>query len=133
MTPLETLLACSTGLVCVSARMCSVQEPRRFPPRIGVRKRAVPRVRVDEPEVRAKTHDRGYGRAWQILRLSILAGEPLCRMCEARGKIEPAKMVDHIHPLVDGGTHAVENLQPLCGWCHARKTARDISDRRRLQ
>ncbi len=31
--------------------------------------------------------------------------------------------LDHIVPLIDGGTHALENLQTLCTPCHKTKTA----------
>jgi 5-methylcytosine-specific restriction protein A len=54
-----------------------------------------------------------------------LSREPLCRHCSARGLIVAAVLVDHIQPLMQGGTHAVENLQPLCVQCHAVKTAED--------
>lgn len=61
--------------------------------------------------------------AWQKLRASVLADEPLCRDCSARGVVEPATDVDH-H---DGnpGNNDRDNLVPLCHSCHSRKTARD--------
>lgn len=61
--------------------------------------------------------------AWQRLRASVLADEPLCRMCQARNVIEPATDVDHS----DGnpGNNATDNLVPLCHSCHSIKTARD--------
>lgn len=63
------------------------------------------------------------GGAWQKLRASVLAGEPLCRHCTARGLTVPATDVDHR----DGnpGNNEAENLQPLCHECHSRKTAAD--------
>jgi len=37
--------------------------------------------------------------------------------------------LDHIVPLVDGGTHDDDNLQTLCTPCHKRKTAGEASAR----
>ena len=61
--------------------------------------------------------------AWQRLRASVLAGEPLCRMCQARGVVVEATDVDHISG--DPSDNSTDNLQPLCHACHSLKTARD--------
>ena len=63
------------------------------------------------------------GAAWQRLRASVLAGEPLCRHCTARGLTVVATDLDHR----DGnpGNNDAINLQPLCHECHSRKTASD--------
>ncbi|MCH2187426.1 HNH endonuclease [Myxococcota bacterium] len=37
--------------------------------------------------------------------------------------------VDHIIPLVDGGSHDMTNLQSLCTPCHKRKTAAEATAR----
>ncbi|WP_080420665.1 HNH endonuclease [Burkholderia ubonensis] len=65
--------------------------------------------------------------AWQRLRASVLADEPLCRKCSKQGRIVPATDVDH-H---DGnpGNNDRENLVPLCHSCHSRKTAADHGKR----
>ena len=60
------------------------------------------------------------GSAWQKLRASVLAGEPLCRHCAARGLVVPATDVDHMNGADD---NRLESLQPLCHECHSRKTA----------
>lgn len=60
---------------------------------------------------------RGYGNAWQKLRLMVLARSPLCVRCQ-----EPATDVDHIQARNLGGSDAAENLQTLCHACHSRKT-----------
>lgn len=39
-----------------------------------------------------------YGTRWRKARLGFLTSHPLCAMCEADGKIEPATAVDHIKP-----------------------------------
>lgn len=63
--------------------------------------------------------------AWQRLRAEVLASEPLCRMCKARGLLVPATDVDHIEDSREDYTddNSRENLQPLCHECHSLKTA----------
>jgi len=74
---------------------------------------------------RGSRHVRGYGTAWDKLRARILADEPLCRACRARGRVTEAKHLDHITPKAQGGTDDESNLQPLCPDCHAEKSNRD--------
>ncbi len=64
--------------------------------------------------------------AWQRLRASVLADEPLCRHCKARGLIVRATDVDHMNGADDNRR---ESLQPLCHECHSRKTAADEGKR----
>ena len=72
------------------------------------------------------TAQRGYGGKWQRARLAYLAKHPLCRMCEAQGKVTAANVVDHI---VDHRGDmklfwdSEGNWQPLCTPHHAEKTA----------
>ena len=66
------------------------------------------------------------GAAWQRMRASVLAGEPLCRHCAARGLTVPATDVDHMNGADD---NRLESLQPLCHECHSRKTAADNGKR----
>jgi hypothetical protein len=73
-----------------------------------------------------------YDARWQRIRNATLQAEPLCRLCRAAGRTVPATIVDHIKPLAEGGTHAAENLQPLCKRCHdAVKTPSDVAARAR--
>lgn len=65
--------------------------------------------------------------AWQRLRASVLAREPLCRHCVQAGKVTPATDVDHISG--DPSDNRLEALQPLCHACHSRKTAADHGKR----
>jgi 5-methylcytosine-specific restriction endonuclease McrA len=57
-------------------------------------------------------------QAARSLRRQVLDEEPACRLC---GK--PSEEVDHIQPIVLGGSSARANLQALCSACHAKKTA----------
>ena len=65
--------------------------------------------------------------AWQKLRASVLAGEPLCRHCAKQGLTVAATDVDHIDG--DPSNNSPENLQPLDHACHSRKTASDHGKR----
>ena len=61
--------------------------------------------------------------AWQKLRASVLAEDPLCWDCQRLGHVEIATDVDHD----DGnpGNNSRENLVPRCHSCHAHKTMRE--------
>jgi 5-methylcytosine-specific restriction enzyme A len=63
------------------------------------------------------------------VRRAVLSAEPLCRVCDAAGRVSAAVEVDHIRPLWAGGTHARENLQGLCVACHEAKTLRETAER----
>lgn len=72
---------------------------------------------------RGSSPNRLRGRPWRRLRDSLLAREPLCRTCNARGRVRVATEVDHITPLAEGGTDDPSNLAPICTPCHKAKTA----------
>ncbi|WP_313297395.1 HNH endonuclease signature motif containing protein [Diaphorobacter sp.] len=63
------------------------------------------------------------GAAWRKLRAHVLAGEPLCRHCAARGLVVEATDVDHVNG--DPSDNSMDNLQSLCHSCHSTKTAVD--------
>jgi 5-methylcytosine-specific restriction protein A len=67
---------------------------------------------------------RGYDRAWRRIRTAKLSRDPWCEdpYNVHAGQLVLAHEVDHIVPLVKGGTNAEENLQSLCRTCHQRKT-----------
>lgn len=68
-------------------------------------------------------HQRGYGSAWDRLRVGILARDMhLCQPCLAEGRATPARTVDHIKPKAKGGTDNPENLRAICDECHKAKT-----------
>lgn len=74
---------------------------------------------------RASRHARGYGSAWDKLRLEILKRDILCQICLGRSpqRITPATEVDHITPKAKGGTDDPANLRAVCHPCHVRVSA----------
>lgn len=65
----------------------------------------------------APTLRNGSTRSWRTLRAAILYRDAYrCALCP-RGASE----VDHIVPLVDGGTDHPSNLRSLCRDCHASR------------
>ncbi|KTT72628.1 HNH endonuclease [Sphingomonas endophytica] len=73
---------------------------------------------------------RKRGRAGQRDRAQVLAEEPLCRLCLARGDESPTEEVDHIKPLSRGGRDDRANKQGLCIPCHRAKTRAEDAQRR---
>lgn len=77
---------------------------------------------------RGSSTDRGYDYRWQRARAAFLLLNPLCVMCEAKGRTTAASVVDHIVP--HKGDEILfwdsANWQPLCRACHD-------SDKRRLE
>ena len=77
-----------------------------------------------------------YTAAWQRTRAAYIRENPLCRHCEAQGKITPSKEIDHIIPINPtdswdtqdgrfGHPTDNDNLQALCKPCHLRKTGKE--------
>ncbi|MEZ1953708.1 HNH endonuclease [Pseudomonas asiatica] len=69
--------------------------------------------------------------AWKELRAQVLAEEPLCRWCLARGLYVPSTDVDHIKDSREdySDDNRRENLTAMCRECHSLKTARDMGKR----
>lgn len=60
-------------------------------------------------------------QAWQWLRNTKLATDPLCEYCPP-DVVEPATQVDQIIPISEGGSaFAWSNLKSTCASCHSRK------------
>lgn len=75
---------------------------------------------------KASRHARGYGAAWDRVRLQALKRDCyLCQPCLRAGRITEAREVDHIKPKAKGGTDDLANLQSICSPCHIEKTAKD--------
>lgn len=71
-------------------------------------------------------HARGYGTAWDKLRLRILTRDcGLCVPCSTKGLVTQATQVDHITPKSKGGTDDESNCQSICVPCHEAKTLAD--------
>lgn len=79
-------------------------------------------------ERRGSRHARGYGNAWDKLRIRILTRDKyLCQACIRQGRSTVASQVDHIKPKSQGGTDDPGNLAAICHPCHKVKTARESS------
>jgi 5-methylcytosine-specific restriction protein A len=75
---------------------------------------------------RGTATQRGYDATWRRVRAQVLARDRWqCVLCASRGHITIAEECDHILPLVDGGTHAPDNLRALCRACHQERHAQD--------
>jgi 5-methylcytosine-specific restriction protein A len=73
-------------------------------------------------------HSRGYGTAWDKLRLVILrrdCGICQCDECKSTGRLKVATEVDHVIPKAKGGTDDESNLVAINRECHKRKSLRD--------
>jgi 5-methylcytosine-specific restriction protein A len=58
-------------------------------------------------------------RRWKRMRLAQLAIEPLCAICKAKGKVEPATIVDHVEKhFGDIDKFWTGKLQSVCRQCH---------------
>ena len=91
--------------------------------------------------------------ARELRRLARKRDRAICRACgldtnalkrEVRGRGRAAKLralgfprrrslweLDHIVPLIDGGSHELSNLQTLCAPCHRKKTGEENRARAR--
>ena len=70
-------------------------------------------------------------REWRAVRAAHLTTHPLCVACEAAGRVVPAKVVDHVKPIKEGGARFdAANLQSLCVSCHNAKSARESARHR---
>lgn len=68
---------------------------------------------------RGSASSRGYGKAHRVWRAVILARDPLCVACKAKGRVEPSTVADHIKPIEQGGAQFDEaNGCGLCQTCH---------------
>lgn len=77
---------------------------------------------------------RGYGAAWDKLRLVVIERDHgLCQPCRRGGRVAVGNEVDHVVPKAEakrkGWTQQqmddLSNLQFICTSCHKTKTAAD--------
>lgn len=70
---------------------------------------------------RGSSRERGYSARWDRAAKRFRRAHPLCARCEAKGKVVPADVVDHIVP--HRGDPALfwdeANWQSLCTSCHS--------------
>ena len=85
------------------------------------------RAKADLDKRRGGGAARGYDAAWQRLRLAFLAVNPLCRMCQAKGQVTAASVVDHVVPIRLAPERRLDwsNLQSLCKPHHDRDKQRE--------
>lgn len=87
-----------------------------------------------EARRRVRKRDRGVcaecGVDTYLVRRAV-RGRGMTRKLRERGFVPRRSLweLDHIVPLIDGGSHDVSNLQTLCTPCHKRKTAREARER----
>lgn len=77
--------------------------------------------RPDHRSSKAQAYRRWYKTTrWQRRRDTQLRHQPLCAMCEARGRITAATVADHVTPH-RGDEHLFfrGELQSLCDACHS--------------
>jgi len=87
-------------------------------PRVGNTK---PRVEVSSPPAPSDAYRHLYTNSrWRRKRAEFLNHNRLCRICEGRGELTLARVVDHIRP--HRGDRRLfwdaSNWQPLCKPCH---------------
>jgi 5-methylcytosine-specific restriction protein A len=73
---------------------------------------------------RGSRQQRGYGPEHQRWRAAVLARDPWCVACLARGVYTESTVADHIVALRRGGGFDLENGQGLCSRCHGVKSVR---------
>jgi 5-methylcytosine-specific restriction enzyme A len=68
-------------------------------------------------------------KAWRKTRKAILADQPLCVECQARGFLNEARELHHTKPLSNPDNWEFrldpEWLQPLCRSCHSKTRANE--------
>lgn len=76
---------------------------------------------------RASSAARGYDARWRKVRAAYLAANPVCVVCERRGRVVPATEVDHIKAHRGNDTLFWDELnwQALCKPCHSEKTVKE--------
>lgn len=73
---------------------------------------------------RGSRHERGYGAAWDRLRVQVLRRDAgICQHClRESGAVHQGTEVDHRVPKAQGGTDDLDNLQTICKAAHRAKT-----------
>ena len=94
-------------------------DPREARRRVRKRDRGrCAQCRVDTHKIRREVKGRGRAKKLRTLGYKI------------RGSLWE---LDHVVPLIDGGSHELANLQTLCTPCHKKKTAEEARGRAQLR
>jgi 5-methylcytosine-specific restriction endonuclease McrA len=73
-----------------------------------------------------RTTERLFGSAGAAMREAIRKRDSyLCQACKREGSTRAGHHVDHIKPLEEGGTNALENQELLCKAHHDAKSAEE--------
>lgn len=87
---------------------------------------------------RTSATERGYDHRWRKVSAEHRRLHPFCAWCEQNGQLTFAKLVDHKHPIVDGGAmFDPDNRWGLCLMHHGVKAemerfARQVGEVARL-
>jgi 5-methylcytosine-specific restriction endonuclease McrA len=104
-----------------SMSICRVmpKSPKSHKPRIN-----------DKPDARQTRTQRGYDNTWLALSAMCLREEPYCRYCAREGRVELARVSDHIIPLRIRPDLRLtrSNIQSLCKTCHDSVKAREETE-----
>jgi hypothetical protein len=74
------------------------------------------------------TNNRAHGRVSNNIRLKVFQRDDfICKYCGTRGTAETLA-IDHMMPVVLGGTSELENLVTACLYCNRMKGAKELSD-----
>lgn len=132
--PRGTCRWCGEPIVYASGAKCGEPDKRRrwHPECVDIYNASDPR----EARRRVRKRDRGRCAAcsvdtYKVRRELLKLGRGRAKAIRAAG-YKPGKSfweLDHIVPLIDGGTHDDDNLQTLCTPCHTTKTADEARER----
>jgi 5-methylcytosine-specific restriction enzyme A len=76
-----------------------------------------------EEKVNWSDNDFYHTQAWRKDAAMHINLNPLCVICQAKGRTVPSKVSDHIKEISQGGdVWDWENRQALCSRCHNHKT-----------
>lgn len=80
----------------------------------------------DKMQRRARSAPEYHTSRWTKASRAFRAAHPLCRICESKGIVKEAKVVDHVipYPLCEDFWDE-KNWQPLCNECNIEKGNRD--------
>ena len=81
------------------------------------------RVAVIKRRARKRNAEGSFTKGeWELLKKQYGSTCPCCKRMEPEIKLE----VDHIIPLVKGGSNFIENIQPLCRRCNSSKSTKIV-------